>query len=143
MRINNIKKFQFKVFMFKCSIILNQWKEFTIKRVLYRIHQEKFFIKKIRDIKLKNMFNNWKNSIECSLCMTRISSKNVIKTDCGHNFCNTCINTWKNYCFNRGNHATCPTCRNVFEYKPYGEYFTPRNIITEQLIIINPPYINI
>ena len=49
----------------------------------------------------------------CSICIEPI--KNMCILDCGHKFCNTCINNWISVsCPN----YTCPMCRDIIEDGP-------------------------
>ena len=44
----------------------------------------------------------------CPICLDNFQDNNVTKTDCGHYFCSSCINTWKQKT------NTCPMCvRNI------------------------------
>jgi hypothetical protein len=56
--------------------------------------------------------------IICSICLIIIidTSKNIIKTECGHIFHSNCF--LKNVAFNG---FDCPNCRNVLAYKPKNE----------------------
>ena len=58
---------------------------------------------------------------------------NIVTTDCGHEFCNDCIDKWKNKCFREYKDASCPLCRQVFEYRPY-DYREPIEQYQETLI---------
>ena len=94
-------------------------------------------MKTLKELRIKQYFNLWKeethNKIECPLCITRVPKENCYTTDCGHTFCNDCIGTWKQQCFNKATDATCPICREVFDYRPI-VYSTPVPQREEQLI---------
>ncbi len=45
------------------------------------------------------------NSIECPICL--VKTRDNIKLECGHIYCNSCSYKW----FKTENKKTCPTCR--------------------------------
>lgn len=53
---------------------------------------------------MENICKN--NNISCMICLNNISMENLGITDCGHNFCYSCI--YKSICIN----PKCPKCRN-------------------------------
>lgn len=54
------------------------------------------------------------DTYKCPICMSDISIDSICKTDCNHQFCKSCLDTW----FNRGENS-CPTCRNNINYFDY------------------------
>ena len=51
----------------------------------------------------------------CSICLIdAIVQSNKCTTQCNHNFCKNCLDTW----FDRGK-ATCPMCRQNIQYFTY------------------------
>jgi len=128
-----IKQFRFIRFQMFISVIMKQWKMAAEKQNIYEKHQERFIVKTLKELRIKQCFNFWKDTMECPLCITLVLKAGFYTTDCGHTFCNGCIGTWREQCFNRGAHATCPNCREIFDYRPI-DYYTPRPQIVEQLI---------
>ena len=54
-------------------------------------------------------------SNECSICLTdNIVQFNKCTTQCNHNFCKPCLDTW----FDKGKN-TCPMCRQNLQYFTY------------------------
>ena len=54
-------------------------------------------------------------SNDCSICLTDdIIQFNKCTTQCNHNFCKNCLDTW----FDRGK-TTCPMCRQSLQYFTY------------------------
>ena len=56
------------------------------------------------------MENNNPNSVECPLCLGKISLP--VCTSCGHIFCWYCLKTW----MNTQKKMTCPICKNGISY---------------------------
>ena len=84
----------------------------------------------------KNIFINWHmiaSKIQCSICYNNYCKDNIQKTDCEHEFCSDCINKWSKKCFKEYNDATCPLCRQVYEYRPIN-YSEPSEQFQETLI---------
>ena len=44
---------------------------------------------------------------DCVICYDKIQAENNSKTQCGHYFCQTCLDAWLNI------NTTCPMCRTV------------------------------
>ena len=132
-----IKQFRFIRFQMFLSVIMKQWKMAAEKQMIFEIHQERFLVKTLKELRIKQYFNLWKeeihNKMECPLCITHVPKTGCYTTDCGHTFCNDCIGTWKQQCFNKGTNATCPICREVFDYRPT-VYYAPLPQREEQLI---------
>ena len=132
-----IKQFRFIRFQFFLSLLLKKWKEAAEKQNIFEKHQERFLVKTLKELRIKQYFNFWKeeshNKMECPLCITRVLKTGCYTTDCGHTFCNDCIGTWKQKCFDKGGDVTCPICREVFDYR-VGQYYTPSPQREEQLI---------
>ncbi len=135
-----IKQFRFIRFQMFFSLLLKEWKMAAAKQIIREIHQERFLVKTLKELRIKQYFNLWKeetrNKMECPLCITRVLKVGCYTTDCGHTFCNDCIGTWKQQCFNKGTNATCPICRVVFDYRPI-VYSTPVPQREEQLLTGN------
>ena len=79
--------------------------------------------------KNSNYCNNHKNNFECSICLEPIKEKNTI--NCGHTFCNICIDKWTQ------KNKNCPICRKTLtkikDYKNIKNYSSTKdlsNIIT-------------
>jgi hypothetical protein len=51
---------------------------------------------------------------ECIICYN-IMADNTRKLDCGHEFHNSCLNTWIDRRRSSNNDITCPTCRSIIE----------------------------
>ena len=119
------------------SLLLKEWKIAAAKQMIREMHQERFLVKTLTELRIKQYFNLWKeethNKMECPLCITRVPKEGCYTTDCGHTFCNDCIGTWKQQCFNKATDATCPICREVFDYRPI-VYSTPVPQREEQLL---------
>jgi len=49
------------------------------------------------------------NENRCSICLQEIQNECI--TNCNHNFCKECLDTW----FDNGKNS-CPLCRNVIQY---------------------------
>ena len=135
-----IKQFRFIRFQMFLSLLLKEWKIAAEKQNIYEKHQERFLVKTLKELRIKQYFNLWKeethNKMECPLCITRVPKAGCYTTDCGHTFCNDCIETWKQQCFNKGTDASCPICREVFDYRPT-VYYAPLPQREEQLLTGN------
>lgn len=44
--------------------------------------------------------------LECDICISDVAPRNMIRMNCGHSCCRTCIGVWRERGFN-----TCPFCR--------------------------------
>ena len=132
-----IKQFRFIRFQMFLSLLLKEWKIAAAKQMIREMHQERFLVKTLTELRIKQYFNLWKeethNKMECPLCITRVPKEGCYTTDCGHTFCNDCIGTWKQQCFNKATDITCPICREVFDYRPI-VYSTPVPQREEQLL---------
>ena len=70
---------------------------------------------------------------ECTICLTNnIIAFNKCITQCNHNFCKKCLDTW----FDQGKN-TCPMCRQSLQYFTYNGLST-RVISVEKEQIIPP-----
>jgi hypothetical protein len=59
--------------------------------------------------------NDSNDSNDCSVCLTEnILPTNKCITECNHQFCKDCLDTW----FNKGK-LTCPMCRKPLKYYNY------------------------
>ena len=75
--------------------------------------------------------------IECSICLTNnIIPFNKCITQCNHNFCKNCLDTW----FDKGKN-TCPMCRQALQYFNYNGENT-RIISIEKPRVIPPVNLN-
>lgn len=135
---NMIDVFKYTQKHIKAEIILKKWKfqtEFMISRynMKCRFHKSK----QITTVKI-NIMKHWHmlashTGIKCNVCYDDYNKDNIVTTNCGHEFCNGCINKWKNKCFRKYKDASCPLCRQVFEYRPY-DYREPIEQYQETLI---------
>ena len=72
--------------------------------------------------------------VECSICLTNnIIPLNKCITQCNHNYCKNCLDSW----FNKGK-DTCPMCRQPLQYFAHNGAHT-RVISVERPRVIEPP----
>ena len=50
-------------------------------------------------------------AINCSICFNDILKENICKTNCNHEFCKKCLDSW----FDK-NKISCPMCRTNIQY---------------------------
>jgi hypothetical protein len=128
MNINIQKSKNIKVNLFKYTQInlvvkkmIKKWK-FYSDHMITRDNMKVLFYEKNQKITIKNnIIKYWYAVVkkaQCNICYEIHKKDNITKTDCGHEFCNDCIKNWKVRCFKKKNDATCPLCRQVFEYRP-------------------------
>ena len=102
--------------------IIKQWKIYSDHMIIrYDLKCGYFLGKWIPKKGLHFPFVYWKkytSRIQCNICFNRHYKKDIFETDCGHEFCKDCIDTWKDSCFEKYEDATCPLCRKVFECIP-------------------------
>jgi hypothetical protein len=56
--------------------------------------------------------NTASGNIDCPICMLSVTPSNFKITDCGHIFCNNCLDHWlKTNDYNETKNDDCPTCR--------------------------------
>lgn len=67
----------------------------------------------VKLLKEKHKYSIKAYNENCGICFLDIN-ENTIITNCGHYFCNDCINQWKDV-FKK---ATCPICRKDLVPKP-------------------------
>lgn len=119
---NMIELFKYTQEHIRVEQILKKWKfhtEFMISRYNMKCGFHKS--KQITTVKV-NIMKHWHmlvSKIQCNVCYDEYNKDNIVTTDCGHEFCNDCIDKWKNKCFKEYNNASCPLCRQVFEYRPH------------------------
>jgi len=79
----------------------------------------KIFMKKSNKNILAKYFKHikiWKDSITdetCSICWNNISNLDSIKTECNHEYCNSCLTDWLQ------NKKSCPMCRQNIQNSEY------------------------
>ena len=61
--------------------------------------------------------------VECAICQTKISKKNIVITKCDHAFCASCL--FKNIRYNN----KCPLCREVLTLPPVKKYHLSPEVI--------------
>jgi len=133
---NMIELFKYTQEHIRVEQILKKWKfhtEFMISRYNMKCGFHKS--KQITTVKV-NIMKHWHmlvSKIQCNVCYDEYNKDNIVTTDCGHEFCNDCIDKWKNKCFREYKDASCPLCRQVFEYRPY-DYREPIEQYQETLI---------
>tara|TARA_B110001469_G_scaffold79146_1_gene74874 strand:+ start:1825 stop:2727 length:903 start_codon:yes stop_codon:yes gene_type:complete len=134
---NMINLFKYTQVHLVLNKIITKWK-FHSDYMIARNNLKVSFYKKNQKNTMKyNIIKYWfavVSGVQCSICYETHTKDNIVKTNCGHEFCNSCIENWKTECYRNHNDATCPLCRQVFEYRPIGlEGFTfePHT---------NPPY---
>lgn len=102
--------------------ILEKWKIYSDHMIIrYDLKCGYFLGKWIPKKGLHFPFVYWKkytSRIQCNICFHRHYKKDIFETECGHEFCKNCIDTWKDSCFEKYEDATCPLCRKVFECIP-------------------------
>lgn len=56
----------------------------------------------------------------CAICTEKMAQPNTVSylssLKCGHRFCTSCIDQWREICSQREELATCPTCRAPFRH---------------------------
>ena len=63
-------------------------------------------VKKLDEIIfVTSMIKNWKEDMECSICMHKINRVQFAYTNCNHYFHYKCLTKWLN------NNMSCPNCR--------------------------------
>ena len=137
---NKIDLFKYTQKYLKVKNILKKW-QFHSDFMITRYNMKCGYIKgKLLTNFKKNIFISWhmiSSKIQCSICYDHHSKDNIIKTDCRHEFCSDCINNWSEKCFKGYNDATCPLCRQVYEYRPIN-YREPTEQYQETLITESP-----
>ena len=79
----------------------------------------KIFMKKSNKNILAKYFKHikiWKDSITdelCSICWNNMSNLDSIKTECNHEYCNSCLTNWLQ------NKKSCPMCRKNIQNSEY------------------------
>ncbi len=70
-----------------------------------------------KNIDLKNL-QDWQSPVlmQCPICITDVVKVGCYTSDCGHTFCNDCIETWRKKCVSEGADVNCPICRKVIAY---------------------------
>ena len=58
---------------------------------------------------IKELYKEAKSICDCSICLDRIDSEDLKTGKCGHNFHQSCIDTWI-----AGGNKKCPVCRKQF-----------------------------
>ena len=75
---------------------------------------------------------------ECPICLEKISIFRKVKTECNHNFHNSCLTCWLL------NNNTCPVCRTVIKYfnGKYNNIDVKIEIENTNLIVTNEKTVN-
>ena len=60
------------------------------------------------------MLSSTSSKITCSICLGNIVEDNLCKTNCNHEFCKSCLDSW----FDK-NKLSCPMCRTEIQYFNY------------------------
>jgi hypothetical protein len=120
---NMVKKFKYNQENNIFKSIINKWKFHSDRmKIRYDLKCGYFLGKWIPKKRLVIPFVYWKKytlRTQCNICYERHKKNDIIETNCGHEFCSGCIDNWKNICFRKYEDATCPLCRQVFEYQSW------------------------
>ncbi len=60
---------------------------------------------------IKELYKKAKASCECPICLEQIESKDLLTTNCGHNFHKSCMEQMKEHDTSDKSYVNCPTCR--------------------------------
>ena len=128
---NKIKKKKKKKKPVISEIELKEQEEYLEEYLEEQIELKRFRKRCKRNKKLKIVMNKsnrnilakyfkhikiWKDSITdetCSICWNNISNLDSIKTECNHEYCNSCLTDWLQ------NKKSCPMCRQNIQNSEY------------------------
>ena len=133
---NMVELFKYTQSYLVLENIIKKWK-FHSDYMVSRDKMKCRFYEKQRNFYIKfyalQAWHMLASKIQCNICYDDYNKDNIVTTDCGHEFCNDCIDKWKNKCFKEYKDASCPLCRQVFEYRPH-DYREPIEQYQETLI---------